>query len=47
MDATLGAIDWEIPYMVSGEHNWVYPDTPTDFEFYHEYFDPIEGTAST
>ena len=40
VDATLGAIDWEIPYMVSGEHNWVYPDTPTDFEFYYKYFNP-------
>jgi hypothetical protein len=43
VDATLGAIDWEIPYMVSGEHNWVYPDTPTDFEFYREFFDPTKA----
>jgi hypothetical protein len=40
VDATLGAIDWEIPYMQTSQHNWLYPETPTDFEFYRANFDP-------
>ena len=36
-------IDFEISYMQTGKHNWLYPDLPTDFEFYWQHFNP-QGT---
>ena len=40
VDACVGLIDYEIPYMVNGTHRWLWPDQPTGWEFYREYFDP-------
>lgn len=40
IDACVGLIDYEIPYMVNGTHRWLWPDQPTGWEFYREYFDP-------
>jgi NMT1/THI5 like len=40
IDACVGLIDYEIPYMVNGTHRWLWPDLPTGWEFYREHFDP-------
>lgn len=40
IDACVGLIDYEIPYMVNGTHRWLWPDLPTGWEFYRENFDP-------
>ncbi len=40
VDAVVGLIDYEIPYMVNNTHRWLWPDQPTGWEFYREYFDP-------
>jgi NMT1/THI5 like len=40
VDACVGLIDYEIPYMVNGTHRWLWPDQPTGWEFYRENFDP-------
>ncbi len=42
IDACVGLIDYEIPYMVNGTHRWLWPDQPTGWEFYRENFDPTK-----
>ena len=39
VDACVGLIDYEIPYMVNGTHRWLWPDQPT-MELLRENFDP-------
>ena len=38
-EASFGLIDFEIPYVKSGEHRWLYPDQPTGYEWYQTYLD--------
>jgi ABC-type nitrate/sulfonate/bicarbonate transport system substrate-binding protein len=40
VEASFGLIDFEIPYVKSGEHKWLYPDQPTGYEYYTAYMDP-------
>ena len=40
VEMEMGVIDYEIPYVKSGRHNWLYPDFPTNWEYWREYFDP-------
>jgi ABC-type nitrate/sulfonate/bicarbonate transport system substrate-binding protein len=40
VEASFGLIDFEIPYVKSGEHRWLYPDQPTGYEWYQTYLDP-------
>ena len=39
VEASFGLVDFEIPYLKSGEHTWLYPDQPTGYEYYQAYFD--------
>jgi ABC-type nitrate/sulfonate/bicarbonate transport system substrate-binding protein len=39
-EASFGLIDFEIPYVKSGEHRWLYPEQPTGYEWYQTYLDP-------
>ena len=40
IDACVGLIDYEIPYMVNGTHRWLWPDLPTGWEFYERELRP-------
>lgn len=39
-EGSFGLIDFEIPYVKSGEHRWLYPDQPTGYEWYQTYLNP-------
>jgi len=40
VEANTNLIDFEIPYVKSGEHRWLYPEQPTGYEYYQANFDP-------
>ena len=40
VEASFGLIDFEIPYVKSGEHRWLYPEQPTGYEYYQANLDP-------
>ena len=44
VEASIGLIDYEIPYMVAGTHKYLYPDDPTMFEYYRDNFDLPDKT---
>ena len=39
-EASFGLIDFEIPYVQSGEHRWLYPEQRTGYEWYQSFVDP-------
>jgi ABC-type nitrate/sulfonate/bicarbonate transport system substrate-binding protein len=40
VEASIGLIDYELPYLVDGRHRFLYPDTPIESEFYATYMEP-------
>ena len=40
VEASFGLVDFEIPYVKSGEHRWLYPEQRTGYEWYQSFIDP-------
>ena len=41
-EASMGAVDFEIPYLRTGKHRWLFPETPVAWEYYRVYIDPTQ-----
>ena len=44
VEAAIGLIDFFIPQMTAGTQRWLYPNDPTMFEYYRDYFDLPDKT---